>query len=626
MLHIPSSSFRQWLCSALVSATFLPAQTGIFFVEYAYQAAQLKVMRKDGRQARTVLHLPSSFWVPLDLNYDAVGQQLLWCDGAGQNRLMHGSLHPQSVQTTLLTNGPVRGPGFDALGRLFYTEGNTVRRANANGTGAVVLFTAQQIYPIGCPLVDATNGHVYVGADNCIVRFDLNGGNQCTVITGLGQARAIALDVARGFLYWIDTQPATDHVARARLDNTEHTVLHDNTPANSQSPGLLQLTLDLPSQTLYVAEELWFRHIIKVPTDGSPATPIYVSPPGLSPSGIVLASGQNVQPIADCNRNGVPDTQDLALGTSLDCNGNGYPDECEAAPCPTRTYFLDQGSNPQVPSRATGCAGLTSNTCFQVFQPFDVPAPGVALGTIGLDGWTSNYANGEGLTAEIFRDDGTGQFADESVALAAVPMQLRFDPDHTNWVYAPLSLALLPGRYWVRLTSNAPTYFAGVNVGNGPGLQSKSRSGNGTWFQNQPIALRLATAPLAASATELSLSSGRGRIDFVLDAGPTHALETFWLLGSILGTSPGLTLGPSLTLPLVVDPYFLFLAEGPNRPPVSNGFGQLSSAGMATATFQLPASVPSALLGLRLHHAYLTLAGANVPQFVSNAVTFTLVP
>ena len=30
--------------------------------------------------------------------------------------------------------------------------------------------------------------------------------------------------------------------------------------------------------------------------------------------------------------------------------------------------------------------------------------------------------------------------------LAGVPMQLRFDPDHTNWVYAPLSLALLPAQ------------------------------------------------------------------------------------------------------------------------------------------------------------------------------------
>jgi hypothetical protein len=34
-------------------------------------------------------------------------------------------------------------------------------------------------------------------------------------------------------------------------------------------------------------------------------------------------------PIVDCNGNGVPDTEDLAAGTSLDCNQNGVPDECD---------------------------------------------------------------------------------------------------------------------------------------------------------------------------------------------------------------------------------------------------------------------------------------------------------
>jgi hypothetical protein len=33
----------------------------------------------------------------------------------------------------------------------------------------------------------------------------------------------------------------------------------------------------------------------------------------------------------DCNRNGVPDSQDLATGALHDCNGNGIPDECELA-------------------------------------------------------------------------------------------------------------------------------------------------------------------------------------------------------------------------------------------------------------------------------------------------------
>jgi thiol-disulfide isomerase/thioredoxin len=31
----------------------------------------------------------------------------------------------------------------------------------------------------------------------------------------------------------------------------------------------------------------------------------------------------------DCNGNGIPDSQDIAEGTSMDCNGNGRPDECD---------------------------------------------------------------------------------------------------------------------------------------------------------------------------------------------------------------------------------------------------------------------------------------------------------
>ena len=33
----------------------------------------------------------------------------------------------------------------------------------------------------------------------------------------------------------------------------------------------------------------------------------------------------------DCNKNGVPDQTDIAMGVLHDCNGNGIPDECEIA-------------------------------------------------------------------------------------------------------------------------------------------------------------------------------------------------------------------------------------------------------------------------------------------------------
>jgi hypothetical protein len=42
----------------------------------------------------------------------------------------------------------------------------------------------------------------------------------------------------------------------------------------------------------------------------------------------IIITGTSV--VHDCNGNGVPDSEDIATGTSLDLNSNGIPDECEA--------------------------------------------------------------------------------------------------------------------------------------------------------------------------------------------------------------------------------------------------------------------------------------------------------
>ncbi len=56
-------------------------------------------------------------------------------------------------------------------------------------------------------------------------------------------------------------------------------------------------------------------------------------------------------PAADCNVNGVDDTDDIASGASEDCNGNGNPDECDIAPVNPGTFkppvFYPTGTNPE---------------------------------------------------------------------------------------------------------------------------------------------------------------------------------------------------------------------------------------------------------------------------------------
>jgi hypothetical protein len=80
---------------------------------------------------------------------------------------------------------------------------------------------------------------------------------------------------------------------------------------------------------------------VTVPLVGGQSYPIHVeyyenAGPALlqlswqPPGGVkeVLPAAQ-LRPAQDCNANGVPDTCDIAAGSSTDLNGNGIPDECE---------------------------------------------------------------------------------------------------------------------------------------------------------------------------------------------------------------------------------------------------------------------------------------------------------
>jgi hypothetical protein len=45
---------------------------------------------------------------------------------------------------------------------------------------------------------------------------------------------------------------------------------------------------------------------------------------------LLLLNSSLPSPVADCNRNGIPDACDLASGKSTDCDHNGIPDDCQS--------------------------------------------------------------------------------------------------------------------------------------------------------------------------------------------------------------------------------------------------------------------------------------------------------
>ena len=54
--------------------------------------------------------------------------------------------------------------------------------------------------------------------------------------------------------------------------------------------------------------------------------------------------------IADCNNNGIADTEEITMGLAKDCNGNGRPDECDIA------YGTSpDGDNNGIPDECEGC-------------------------------------------------------------------------------------------------------------------------------------------------------------------------------------------------------------------------------------------------------------------------------
>lgn len=97
------------------------------------------------------------------------------------------------------------------------------------------------------------------------------------------------------------------------------------------------------------------------------------------------------------------------------------------------------------------------------------------------------------------------------------------------------------------------------------------------------------------------------QVEFLIDLGPAQAGRTYWVLGGLSGTAPGLTLSPAQTLPLNVDNYTLGLIASPGGLPLLGGLGTLDEAGRASASLLIPGELEAVLSGVTAHHLVLSL-------------------
>ncbi len=135
-----------------------------------------------------------------------------------------------------------------------------------------------------------------------------------------------------------------------------------------------------------------------------------------------------------------------------------------------------------------------------------------------------------------------------------------------------------------------------------------------------------AIGPLTSSSGfELSAASG-GNISMNVAFGEHATGDLVWILGSLSGTAPGISLGGVL-VPLNVDAYTLEILAAPGQAGVQGGFTILGPGGTAFGLLSVPSGVALPLVGTVAHHAAVRIdVATGVLLGASNPLPLTILP
>ena len=187
---------------------------------------------------------------------DPVGGKLYWLE----NEVMRWANFDGSQVATFPASDP-RFPPLHGLlvvdsGKLYWvdrtpTHTRRLRRANLDGTGAEVLFTAQMtrawkeygdVWDIEAFAVDSATGKFY-WIDGSLFRANLNDGSHLErLVPRMGDGTGLALDLAGGKMYWTLWLPSGSYdsgVYRANLDGSQVEAL-----VTGGDPGDVVLSLE----------------------------------------------------------------------------------------------------------------------------------------------------------------------------------------------------------------------------------------------------------------------------------------------------------------------------------------------------------------------------------------------
>jgi hypothetical protein len=128
---------------------------------------------------------------------------------------------------------------------------------------------------------------------------------------------------------------------------------------------------------------------------------------------------------------------------------------------------------------------------------------------------------------------------------------------------------------------------------------------------------------LFGTPSEISVATG-GVHKFFVDGGASRAGMTYFIAGSVTGTTPGFNVG-SIHIPLNADPYFNLTLTLPNQGAFVNTLGTLDSSGRAVGSLVIPGGFPI-LTGISLDHAWLGFDTNTFFVFASESQRVTFVP
>lgn len=224
--------FTTWIRALVVSmlvSALLPLAATAREVLYWTDNSDGAIVRaeKDGSDVETLL---TGLTAPFGIDVDSENGHIYWVDII-DDTIYRANLDGSGIASLVETDESTYGLALDLVnGKIYWSSRGSVdgiTRANLNGSEVeFVVSTGEFLTDLA---VDPAAGKIYLLGNGEILRFNLNGTGQETLVdigsSGLGQ---IDLDLAGGKMYWSNSGGLPRSIWRANLDGSSPEMISES--------------------------------------------------------------------------------------------------------------------------------------------------------------------------------------------------------------------------------------------------------------------------------------------------------------------------------------------------------------------------------------------------------------